>query len=491
MTISFNNIPITLRNPGRYIEFDNSRAVQGLSGMPHKALVVGQVKTTGTGTKAVETLVYIPSGTAAEEYFGVGSQVAEMCKTFKKANPYTELWAIALADDGAGVASAGKVTITGTAATEDGTLDVYVGGHHLSIPVTTGDTPTVVGAALDAASDADSTIPAIGVNNAGDVTFTSRWKGANTLGIDIRVNYATGQKTPAGLTVAVTPMASGATDPDYDDALTAMAAEQFHTIILGTNVAAEVEKIEDELADRWGPLQQIEGHVFVAKNDTQGNLTTYGNARNSPHSTVLGLPSLPTPFWLSAANVGAVDAYQCQVDASRPRQGLELTEIMAPEGDDRFTFTERSVLLTDGIATTTVDSSGAVRIERLITTYQTNDLSVADTSYLDVETMRNLAQLRYTLNAWIALKYPRHKLADDGNIFGEGVAVVTPSVIKSEILAWFKAQMSLANVENFDQFKEELVVERNESDPDRVDALIPTDLINGFRVFAGQMQFLL
>lgn len=490
MTISFNNIPITLRTTGQYIEFDNSRAVQGLAAMPHKALIIGQVKTTGTGTVAVETLTAIPSGAAAEEYFGVGSQIAEMCKSFKNANPYTELWAIALEDDASGVSATGTVAISGTA-TEDGVLDIYVGGHHLSVPVTSGDLDTAVSAALDAASDADPTIPAVGVDAAGTVTFTSRWKGANANGIDIRTNYQQGQKTPAGLTVVITGMASGANDPDYDDAITAMADEQFHTIILGTNDDTELGSIEDELADRWGPLLQKEGHVLSAYDDTHANCTTYGNARNSPHSSVPGIYKCPSPFWLIASVVGAVDAYQCQVDPSRPRQTLELKGILPPEIADRFTLAERNTLLTDGIATLVVDASGTVRIERLITTYQLNGLSVADTSYLDITTMRNLAYLRYTLNAWIGQKFPRHKLADDGTEFGEGAAVVTPSVIKSEILAWFKAQENAAHVEGFDQFKDELIVERNDSDQDRVDALIPPDLINGFRVFAGQMQFLL
>jgi phage tail sheath gpL-like len=489
MTVSFNNIPINLRTPGQYAGFDNSRAVSGVAEMPNRALCVGQVKTTGTGTKAIETLVSIPSGAAAEEYFGVGSQIAEMCKAFKLSNPYTELWAIALEDDGAGVAATGTVTITGTAS-EDGILDIYIGGHHLSVPVADEDTETEVGDALDAASDADDSIPAFGVNVAGVVTFTSRWLGVNANDIDIRENYQQTQKTPAGLTVAIVGMASGANDPDYSAAIAVIGGEWFNTFMIGTNDATELALFEAELEAKWGPLVQKDGQCYAAKGDTQANLTTYGNARNSQFMTVMGYYDSPTPPWLWATIVGSVDAYQNGIDPSRPRQSLYLRGILPPPEANRFTQIERNILLYDGISTFVVDQSGRCNIERLITTYQTNGLGVPDPSYLDITTMRTLAYLRYTMNAWIGQKFPRHKLADDGTEFGEGAAVVTPSVIRSELLAWFKFMENAAHVEGFEQFKTDLIVERDVSDLNRVNALVPPDLINGFRVLASQIQFL-
>lgn len=90
----------------------------------------------------------------------------------------------------------------------------------------------------------------------------------------------------------------------------------------------------------------------------------------------------------------------------------------------------------------------------------------------------------------MALKFPRHKLANDGTNFSPGQAIVTPSIIKSEALAWFKAMEAMGLVEGFDQFKDEVIVERNANDADRVDMLMPPDLINGFRVLAAQIQFL-
>ena len=40
-----------------------------------------------------------------------------------------------------------------------------------------------------------------------------------------------------------------------------------------------------------------------------------------------------------------------------------------------------------------------------------------------------------------------------------------------------------------DLFKENLIVERNSTDPNRLDVLFPPDLINQLRVFATLVQF--
>ena len=101
-----------------------------------------------------------------------------------------------------------------------------------------------------------------------------------------------------------------------------------------------------------------------------------------------------------------------------------------------------------------------------------------------------LAALRYTTRARITSRYPRHKLAGDNANYGPGQAIVTPSVIKGELLTLFRQWELSGWVEDFDQFADELLVERNESDTDRVDVIMGPNLVNQFRVFAAQIQFI-
>ena len=146
-------------------------------------------------------------------------------------------------------------------------------------------------------------------------------------------------------------------------------------------------------------------------------------------------------------------------------------------------------MLFDGIATFKVDAGGGVMIERVITTYETNAGGVDDPSYLDLNTLKTLAFLRFSVRSRILTRYPRHKLADDGTRFGAGQAIVTPKLIRAELIALFRQWEDAGLAENIDQFKADLLVERDAGDVNRLNALIPPDIINQFRVFAGKVQF--
>ena len=154
---------------------------------------------------------------------------------------------------------------------------------------------------------------------------------------------------------------------------------------------------------------------------------------------------------------------------------------------------ERDILLYDGIATVTYDSVGNPLIERCITTYQTNALGILDPSYLDIETLATLAEIRYQFKARMISRFiiPRFKLADDGFPVTPGSYVVTPKTIRQEIIALFTLLRDVGLIENLDDFIDNLIVERDTSDVNRVNTLLPPDLINQFRVLAGIIQFIL
>ena len=92
------------------------------------------------------------------------------------------------------------------------------------------------------------------------------------------------------------------------------------------------------------------------------------------------------------------------------------------------------------------------------------------------------------MRARIASKYGRHKLANDGTLYGAGQAVVTPKVIKAELISLFRDWEEAGLVEGIEQFIADLIVERDPTDANRLNALIPPDLVNQLRVFAGQVQ---
>lgn len=482
--IAFNQIPITIRTPGQYIEFDNSRAVQGLPAVAHKILIIGQRLSAGSVAAGVPTRVL--SGAQGEEYFGRGSMLSAMLHALKNANNYTECWAVALDDLVAGATASGTVTVSGTA-TEAGTLNLYLAGTAVRVGVASGATAATVAAALAAAINANTELPATATVLSGVVTVTARHKGEVGNDLNMRLNYYTGERTPKGLTVALVQLSGGTGNPEIAGALTAIGDEQYHTVVTPYTDGANLTALEALLASRWGPLPQTEGHAFAAVAGSLAQLSTLGDARNSPHLTIVGAGRSPTPTYVWAAVAAAVDAFE--PDPARPRQTLPLPGLLPAAIAERHTREERNLLLNDGISTTVVDAGGQVLIERLITTYKVNGFGIPDISYLNIETMRTLAYLRLSVRARIGLRFPRHKLADDGTRFAPGAPVVTPGDIRGELVVLFREWETAGLVEGFEQFKRDLLVQRNASDADRLDAVIPPDVINQFRVFAGQIQF--
>lgn len=188
--------------------------------------------------------------------------------------------------------------------------------------------------------------------------------------------------------------------------------------------------------------------------------------------------------------MAAQAAFAAQNDPARPFQTLELVGILPPAENDRLTEQERNILLFNGISTYRINAGGSVLIEMLISTYKTGKYGQADDSYLMINTVWTLSYLRYDWNAYIVSKYPRHKLADDGNKFGAGQPIMTPKQHKAEMVSRAKLWMELGLVENIDQFTADSFSERNLANPNRLDSLFVPDLVNQMIVFANKVQFI-
>ena len=80
-------------------------------------------------------------------------------------------------------------------------------------------------------------------------------------------------------------------------------------------------------------------------------------------------------------------------------------------------------------------------------------------------------------------------MANDGTRFGEGQAIVTPKIIKAELITAYSEMEYEGLVENAEEFKKNLIVERNLNDRNRIDVLFTPDYVNQLNVFALVNQF--
>lgn len=488
MGVSFNQVPSTLRVPFAFIEFDNSGAILGSAKKNMKALVLGQKLSAGSA--AALSLNRATSADQAMTLFGRSAMLHLMAKSWFANNPFTETYFLPLADAGAGVAATGSFAFTGTA-TEAGTFVAYIGGKRVAVAVTVGMTAAQLATALTAAIGADAELPVSAETATATTNVTCKWKGETGNAIDLRHSYYDGEKIPAGLAVTVTAMASGATNPDLAAIIAVIAGQQFDVIVCPYTDAANLTVLKTELASRWGPLVQQEGFACIAKDDTLANLQTFGAGQNTQFLSCPGIKKSPTPSFQVAAAYGAVLAYYSGIDPARPFQTLPLVGVLPPAIADRFTLVENNSLLYSGIATLQIDAGGNVCIQRAISMYQKNGAGADDPSYLDMTTLFTLAYFRYSLRTRIQLKYPRHKLADDGGRYSPGQAIITPKVAKAEIVALAREWESDGLAEGIDAFKESLIVERNTGDRNRLDIMLRPDVVNGFVVAGVQIKFIL
>jgi phage tail sheath gpL-like len=503
MAITFNNIPTTIRTPNVYLEVDNSRALKGLLANPYKVLIVGQKVSEGAGVNDV--LYAITKDGLANGYFGPGSILARMCNVFKLNNQNTELYAVSLSDPAGGVAASATIKFSvalsavAIGGSLSGTEPIYmlVNGKPIYETLYSGWSVKDINSAIQSTINADSTLAvkaSTTVASALNLIAVNVGSWGNLL--SVRFNFYEGQSYPTTMNDSVPTIlsfAGGVGCADVGDAWAVVDGQQFQIIISPYTDSANMIELKDELADRFKPDEDLWGHGITAYPGTQASCTTIGNSHNSPHVTMIGAYNSPTPPEEWAAALGAVAAAKLNDDPARPLQFLKLAGVIAPNATDRFSRAERDILLYDGIATWICDTEGNVMIERCITTYKTNVLGLADYSYLDIETLATLAEIRYQYKARMQTRFilPRYKLADDSFPVPPGAYIVTPKTIRQETIALFGMLQDKGLVENLEDFITNLIVERNAADRNRVDVLLPPDLVNQFRILAGVIQFIL
>lgn len=490
MTIPFKTIPQNIRVPLFYAEVDNSRANTALA--VQRALIIGQITSVGIAVPNVPIISQGASDAALQG--GADSILALMTAKYRANDTFGELWYLPLADDGAAVAATGTVAFT-AAATINGTFYLYVGGVRYVLPVLSSQTTAQLATALAAIINADPTCPVNASVSTNTVTLTAVNKGPTGNDIDIRVNYlgiAGGETSPTGLTWTIVAMASGATAPSLTVGLTNLGTQTFDFIVCPYTDTTSLDALKtflNDLTGRWSYSQQLYGHVFAAKAGTFGTLVTFGTGRNNQHETVMGFNDSPTPAWLWASALAAATAVSVRADPAIPMQTVVLQGVQAPPLASRFVLTDRNTLLFDGISTFVVADDGTVSIENEITTYQKNSFGSPDNSYLEIETMYTLAFVLRFMRSAISSKFARTKLAANGTRFAAGSAIVTPNMIRAELIAQYRELEFNGLVQGGDTFRDGLIVEQNASNPNRVDVLWPGILINQLRIFAVLAQF--
>lgn len=494
MSVAFNNIPSNLRVPLFYAEVNaGPNAYQG----PSRLLVIGQK--TAAGSMADNEVRLFDDD--AQALAGQGSQLAEAAIWARQNHPFGEIWLGALADP-AGVAATKTITVGAGILGSQGTIVAYVTGERVEVAVNATDTNNTVAANIAAAINLGYfkfnralSFPVVAAAAANVVTLTAR--NAGTLGNKIEIHKdLDGNEGPLQQYLTIAAGVTGTGTPALGALLANCGDIEFDWIAApyaDTTSLNSMQAFLDDVSGRWSPLKQIYGHYLTTLFDTYGNLATAGSARNDRNASVLGVSNSPSPPWRWSGALGGVVAKDKNIGGevdqayqiSRPLQTLPLQGIRAPKlKSDWFDITQRNTLYQDGIAGFRVMVDGTVLLDRVVTTYRLNSWNQPDITWLDVETRAQMVYFVRYMRQRITQKYGRHALANDNP--GNQQGIVTPKILKAECVHIYQELEQGGLVENSALFAQSLIVERS-ADPNRVNAYLPVDTVNAFRVFAANV----
>ncbi len=237
---------------------------------PHRVLAVGQMLAAGTAISG-ELQEEIGNDNSWDTLFGEKSMLAGTIRAFKGSlsaplNRYSRIDAIGIDDNGS-TKAAGKVTFTSGPVTAgaSGSITVIVGSernHSYEVSYSGGDVVTAIGAALETAINADSKRPVEPNNVAGDVDLDAQHAG--TVGNDIGIKVI---GSIPGVTIAVTGMTGGATDPVLTTLFDPVATERYQTILYPANWGFDA--LTDFLDARFNPTGQLLDGVGSSRHGNQ------------------------------------------------------------------------------------------------------------------------------------------------------------------------------------------------------------------------------
>jgi phage tail sheath gpL-like len=486
MAVPFTQIPAALLVPGPYQEIDNSLAgsVEDIK----KALIAAYKSAAGTAAAGVPPRVL--SDLKAHELFGYGSPAALLAKAFLALNKVEECWVLPVAESEAGTKWQKTFTVSASAV-QDGAITITVNGVALdAAAVSAGLDAATVAAAIAARINSDTPLPVEAeAGEAGAFTVKSVVKGAagnkNTVSIESEaagVTVTAGTETPGTQTTNIAPLFAGLGGVRYD------------YFVFDFDDEANIAALAVELKSRYSAMRQIGGRAFVALSgevgspSEAGTLLAQAEAVNCPHIVLVSRmnnPQLPGEWgarWCAIA---------CRTLADDPAANTYDLEVPGLRADNELDADTRQALLTAGISTWRLDTTGNVLIERLVTSYTENTDGGRDTSYLDVQVVETVDAVRTYINAAAKQRFKTWKLASTEENFGAGAKVMTPGVFRSFLAELYQSVFIKEKqwCQDFNGYKSSIIVEVKTGSKTRLEYSHQPNLIGQFYIGAGLMQF--
>jgi phage tail sheath gpL-like len=471
------------------------------------------------GTQADATPVLVPGADDAALLFGRGSELHRMAKSVFAQYPDALVYAASCAE--AGTAASAVLTFA-TTSTGAFTVRVVVGGKTIDVSVASGDSATVIAAAVADAILDESDLPVTAQNSSGALTITAKHTGTrgNDLTVDAFFVPPTGA-TPTRITTSSTSsgyattctlsgngtigseytLGSGATDDSMTNVLAAIDATKYDRIVMAPRTATQLGALVTQIDSQAGVASQLRQQAIAASNATLANATTLATGRNASRLQIVWHHATPTPVEEVAAQVAAArligDGAAGGVlagEASDPAANLDGCRLASVQMQryvaDQPTSTELQSALSNGLTPLiNSGSNGMAAIARSITSRSlsggVNNYSVLDTTNVSVPDA-----LADDLQAFLATELAGAKLAEDsadGSV-PRASGVTTPKGIRSILYGRLKAREADGWITDVDANLSLLSVTKHSTVVGRVDCEIPCEPTPGLHILGGNVR---
>ncbi len=475
--------PASVLVPGSRIEVDATTGSRGLVAITRRLAIVG-VRTTSVGSATTGVPYQIFTEGAADAYFGVGSELAIMCRAALKAARHAgtspEIWAIAMAE-AAGVKGTRTLTATGPA-TVSGDVVFRIMGRTLRAPVVSGDSANTVAASIKSTIDAMAAtgdLQGVGSVASAVATFTLTNIGVN--GVDLFVEVVS---VPAGVTVTAAVGVVGTGAVDITASLDALVDKHYHAIAIANHTSTDVSDLAAHTTARAAAGVKKWTFGFIPVTSTLSAATTLATAANSEYCVIPcfeASPVMPGELSVMTAVMRLV-----KEDPSLTISGQEMPpELYACPPTSVFTpgdAGEQEAALAGGVTPFAVTENGRVYLVRLVTT----KLTISGAPY----TLQRDFAVPYTI-AYVGVQHDALAAVFFANDENKKMSTDMMKRWRSALLEMMRKLEALTYVQNVEAHKGELIVEPHPTVPNRVVDAVPVSVTPSAEQNVGKLTLFL
>jgi phage tail sheath gpL-like len=409
------------RARGVGVTADNTPLSLGAQQLPRKILLMGNYDETNKLTVVEDIAELLTSSADAADKYGYGFQLHRMALAAEDGSDGVEMWAVPVAENAAGAAATGTITIAVTTATA-GTIPLYVAGERLQVAVADGDADSAIASACADAINADDNLPATASAALAVCTVTGKQASADSNDISLKTGVELeiqGDKIPDGVTVAIVAMSGGTGVSDYSTAFTNLgendaANEDWYTDCVQGN--GQDTTTMDETRDYVGAGNEAVGTYRdtvarpmkwylgdnAAGSSGLSNLVTLGDGRKTDRANlIIAAPGSPDPEVEIACYHAGVCARINNEDAAKGYGGQTLTGILRGAKADRWTsdYTNRNTAVMAGVGTTRYEN-GVLVVSDSVSFYHPDSVLWASNGYAEGANPSKVQNISYNLRAW-------------------------------------------------------------------------------------------